>query len=83
MRYRSFPIPLRHDDLSTGIIPRLDRDVLAISNGKERLSLEVKFSDLMECHQLNSIYLCDRHGVLDQLEIRALEPFTRNIWTPL
>ena len=66
MRYRSFPIPLRQDDLSTGIIPRLDRDVLAISNGKERLSLEVKFSDLMECHQLNSIYLCDRHGVLDQ-----------------
>ena len=66
MRYRSFPIPLRQDDLSTGIIPRLDRDVLAISNGKERLSLEVKFSDLMECRQLNSIYLCDRHGVLDQ-----------------
>ena len=66
MRYRSFPIPLCQDDLSTGIIPRLDHDVLAISNGKERLSLEVKFSDLMECHQLNSIYLCDQHGVLDQ-----------------
>ena len=28
--------------------------------------MEVKFSDLMECHQLNSIYLCDRHRVLDQ-----------------
>ena len=66
MRYRLFLIPLRQDDLSTGIIPRLDHDVLAISNQKERLSLEVKFSDLMECRQLNSIYLCDQHGVLDQ-----------------
>ena len=65
MRYQSFPIPLRQDDLSTGIIPRLDHGVLSISNGKERPSLEVKFSDLMECQQLNSIYLCDRHGVLD------------------
>ena len=36
MRYWWFPIPLCQDDLSTGIIPRLDCNVLTISNGKEK-----------------------------------------------
>ena len=65
MRYRPFPIPL---DDSTGLMPRLDRDVLAISEGSAlegtRLTMEVKFTDLMECHQINSVYLCQHHGVL-------------------
>ena len=66
MHYWSFPIPLWKEDFTSGIIPRLDLNILSISKDKERLSLEVKFSDLMECCQLNSIYLCDHHGVLDQ-----------------
>jgi len=65
MRYRPFPIPL---DDSTGMIPVLDQDVLAISQGSAiagtRLTMEVRFTDLMECHQINSIYLCEHHGVL-------------------
>ena len=66
MRYWSFLIPLQKDDFTNRLLPRLDHVVLTISNSKEQLLLEVKFSDLMECHQLNSIYLCDHHGVLDQ-----------------
>jgi len=65
MRYRPFPIPL---DDSTGMIPVLDQDVLAISEGSalagNRLTMEVRFTDLMECHQINSVYLCEHHGVL-------------------
>ena len=65
MRYRPFPIPL---DDSTGLMPRLERDVLAISEGSAlegtRLTMEVKFTDLMECHQINAVYLCQHHGVL-------------------
>ena len=65
MRHRPFPIPL---DDSTGLMPDLDRDVLAISDASalagQRLTMEVKFTDLMECHQINSVYLCEKHGVL-------------------
>ena len=65
MRHRPFPIPL---DDSTGLMPNLDRDVLAISDASalegKRLTMEVKFTDLMECHQINSVYLCEKHGVL-------------------
>ena len=39
---------------------------IAISNGKDQILIEVKFLDLMESRQLNSNYLCDHHGVLDQ-----------------
>ena len=66
MRHRPFPIPL---DDSTGLMPALDRDVLAISDASalegKRLTMEVKFTDLMECHQINSVYLCEKHGVLN------------------
>jgi len=50
-------------------MPSLDRDVLAISDASalegKRLTMEVKFTDLMECHQINSVYLCEKHGVLN------------------
>ena len=66
VRYRPFPLPL---DDSTGLMPILERDVLAISDASaldgKRLTMEVKFSDLMECHQINSVYLCERHGNLN------------------
>jgi len=61
MRYRPFPIPINDQ---AALFPLLDRDVLAISTVSNRYTVEVKFSDLMECHQVNSYYLCERHGVI-------------------
>ena len=56
----------RDSNEKTGLIPRLDHGILAISSEKDCLPKEVKFSDLIDWRQLNSIYLCDCHGVLDK-----------------
>ena len=44
----------------------LNHDILTILNGKAWLAMEVKISDLMECCQLNSVYLFNPCGVLDK-----------------
>lgn len=62
MRFHPFPIPISDNN---SLIPQLDHDVLAISSG-HHMTMELKYSDLMDCHQVNQIYLCERHGVLSR-----------------
>jgi hypothetical protein len=39
-------------------------DLLAISAGFNRYSSQLSSVDLLGCHSINKIYLCERHGVL-------------------
>lgn len=59
-RFRPFPLPL---DATTALLPTVDADVLAISYG-DRYSVELRHTDLLDCHRMNKFFLCERHGVL-------------------
>ena len=62
-RLHSFPLPLTKDH---SLIPVSQHNVLAISSGFTRYSAQLSHTDLMGCHVVNNIYLCERHGVLNQ-----------------
>jgi hypothetical protein len=62
-RLHSFPLPLTKDH---SLIPVAQHNVLAISSGFTRYSAQLSHTDLMGCHVVNNIYLCERHGVLNQ-----------------
>ncbi len=62
-RLHPFPLPLTKDH---SLIPVSQHNVLAISSGFTRYSAQLSHTDLMGCHVVNNIYLCERHGVLNQ-----------------
>ena len=59
-----FPLPLSNSHF---LIPSVKNDILAISAGSNRLSAQYTSTDLMSCHTVNSVYICERHGVLSKL----------------
>ena len=62
-RLHPFPLPLTKDH---SLIPVADYNILALSSGFKRYSAELTHTDLMGCHVVNNVYLCERHGVLNQ-----------------
>lgn len=56
-----FPLPLSKDHF---LLPAIKNDILAISSGTRRYSAQFTSADLLGCHQVNQVYLCERHGVL-------------------
>jgi hypothetical protein len=60
-RLHAFPIPLSDQHM---MIPTVDQDVLAISSGFERMSMQLSYVDLLGCHKVNQIFLCEQQGVL-------------------
>lgn len=60
-RLHSFPMPLSENHM---MIPKVDQDVLAISSGFDRMSSQLSYVDLLGCHKVNQIYLCDQQSVL-------------------
>ena len=61
LRLRPFPIPFSP---SHSLLPRAPTSLLALSKGRTRLMTTVEYSDLVGCHQIGNIYICDRHGAL-------------------
>lgn len=57
-----FPLPLIGSHV---FIPSVKDDILAISSGFHRYSAQLSGTDLLGCHVINNIYLCERHGVLN------------------
>jgi hypothetical protein len=45
-------------------MPDLSNQILAISSGIDRLSMEMSVANLMGCHCINSAYLCEHHDVM-------------------
>lgn len=56
-----FPLPINKN---YSIIPMVPNELLAVSSGFQRLSAHLSSVDLLGCHAVNNIYLCERHGVL-------------------
>ena len=56
-----FPLPI---DKNYSVIPMVQNELLAISSGFNRLSAHLSSVDLLGCHAVNNVYLCERHGVL-------------------
>ena len=60
IRFHSFPLVYQ----DTAFLPTPENDVLALSDNPELLSLEISYSDLMDCHHSNQFYVCEKHGIL-------------------
>jgi hypothetical protein len=48
------------------LMPDPSNQILAISSGVDRLSMEMSVANLMGCHRINSAYLCERQGVMQR-----------------
>ncbi len=61
--FQLLPFPLPFTD-SHFLMPDPTNQILAISSGVDRLSMEMSVANLLNCHQINSAYQCERHSVL-------------------
>lgn len=62
-RLHSFPIPFSDQK---ALLPKPTSSVLAISDDTPRLATTIELVDLMNCHRINSVYVCERHGILSK-----------------
>ena len=62
--FKLHPFPLLLSG-SHVLVPAVRQDILAISSGFKRYSAQLSAMDLLGCHIINNIYLCERHGVLN------------------
>ena len=62
-RLHPFPLPLTSDHF---LIPDVKNDVLAVSSTDQRLHVQLSSIDLMGCHRMNQLFLCDQFGVLSK-----------------
>ena len=58
-----FPLPFFDDHF---LIPDVHNDVLAVSSTDQRLSTHLSSVDLLGCHRMNQVFMCDRFGVLSR-----------------
>jgi hypothetical protein len=63
LKLHPFPLPLNENYTIT---PDVDDEILAISPGFTRYSVRINAADLVGCHSINKVYLCDRYGVLSK-----------------
>ena len=62
-RLHPFPLPLFEDRY---LIPDVKNDVLAISSTSNRLNVQMAAVDLLSCHRINQLFMCDNFGVLSK-----------------
>ena len=60
-RLRPFPIPFSK---TMALLPDTSSSLLALSQGSTRLMTTIEHSDLMDCHRIGSVFICERHSVL-------------------
>ena len=63
LKLHPFPLPLNENFTIT---PDVDNDILAVSPGFDRQSSHLTAIDLLGCHAVNKVYLCERNGVLSK-----------------
>ena len=62
-RLHPFPLPLFEDKY---LIPDVKNDVIAISSTDNRLNIQLAAVELLSCHRMSSLFLCDNFGVLSR-----------------
>jgi hypothetical protein len=60
-RLHPFPLPLFE---THHLLPDVKNDVLAISSTDTRYNVQLSSTDLMSCHRVNQIFMCDSFGVM-------------------
>jgi len=60
-RLRPFPIPFSP---TMALLPKPTSSLLALSSSVPRAMTHIDHADLIDCHSVNQVYLCERHGVL-------------------
>jgi hypothetical protein len=56
-----FPLPLTESHF---LMTDQANQILTISSGIDRLSVEMSVANLMSCHWINLAYLCERHSIM-------------------
>lgn len=62
-RLHPFPIPFSSDK---ALMPKPSSSVLAISQAPPWLTTTIELVDLLNCHRINSVHVCERHGILNR-----------------
>ena len=62
-RLHPFPLPLFDNKY---LIPDVKNDILAISSTTNRLNIQLAAVDLLSCHRMNQLFLCDNFGVMSK-----------------
>ncbi len=62
-RLHPFPLPMFK---THHLLPDVKDDVLAISSMDTRYNVQLWSTDLMSCHRVNQIFMCDSFGVLSR-----------------
>jgi len=62
-RLHPFPLPLFE---THHLLPDVKNDVLAISSTDTRYNVQLSSTDLMSCHRVNQIFMCDSFGVMSR-----------------
>jgi len=62
-RLHPFPLPLFDDRY---LIPDVKNDVIAISSTDSRLNVQLAAVELLSCHRMSQLFLCDNFGVLSR-----------------
>jgi hypothetical protein len=60
-KLRPFPIPFSS---TMALLPKPSSSLLALSAGIPRSMTHIEHADLIDCHSVNQVYLCERHGVM-------------------
>lgn len=63
--YRLHPFPLPFDN-GTLLTHNVKNEILAISNSNHRYTIQMSTVDLLGCHRLGKLYLCERNGLLNK-----------------
>ncbi len=63
VQLRPFPLPFTETHM---LMPDLVNKILAISSNSDQLSIELSAVNLLGCHQVNQVYLCEQNSVLKQ-----------------
>ncbi len=62
-RLHPFPLPLFE---SHHHVPDVNTDVLAISSTDTRYNIQLSSTDLLSCHRVNQIFMCDSFGIMSK-----------------
>jgi len=62
-RLHPFPLPFFEDKY---LIPDVKNDVIAISSTDNRLNVQLAAVELLSCHRMGQLFLCDNFGVLSR-----------------
>ena len=61
--YKLHPFPLPIDG-NYSLIPMSDNNILALTPDHRKYHTQLSTTQLMDCQQINTVYICERHGVL-------------------